>query len=618
MVASYKKVIFLLIQISTITWILCEENVNPLMIPNQVKLPHKCVVNIIMKYFKCGTFVTLVHSTNGTEDLISSLTSTNCYSLILKTFQSNRWLIPTEVYIIVAENYLKLSRGIAKLSKDVLWNPRAKFIVFLYNYASMDMDDIFDIFLLHKMYRIVVIREEINGTLLFSYLPFADDNCGMDFVASEDLVHIGECNDVATVECFPETQTDKLSNCRFKVVASEDVPNFIFDTQNYVRGGKFIQGLEQYVLETFEEKERVFIDYIVVPDNLRFGVVLPNGTATGLLGCLQQNQADIAAGGFILMKNRIDLFDFIWGYNYAAFSVFTPAFENNAWEDVYKEFNVLTWLLIFISYCSLTIAVKLLTKNQYDLTYLMLILWGYLVGNVNSKFSKQTGLKVIMISWIMFTCFICSFYNTALYSLITRYNRVLGHISDEQVFNLPYKPCISEATRTFFLFAFNQSLPTGKNYEECMYSETSLDFIASRKDLFGIEMEYIYSLHEYKYIDKNGNIKLDTWQFSINNVMCLYVTRGFPFLEDIQHYATQMFETGLLMNQLKKIRRSIGPPVTSYTKHFKKVSILDLRVHFTILLVGFLVATIILIFEIWYNNKLNKKNELERNIRFTH
>ncbi|KAJ0180370.1 hypothetical protein K1T71_003774 [Dendrolimus kikuchii] len=506
-----------------------------------------------------------------------------------------------------------------KLSQDIMWNPRAKFIVYLSDYDNTDMGDIFDIFLLHKMYRIVLIKDEINGTMLYSYLPFADDNCGIDFVVSEDLIHVGECTEVDTVECFPETHTEKLSNCRFRVVASEDVPNFIFETKNYVKGGKFIQGLEQYVLETFEEKEHVFIDYIVVPDKTRFGVVLPNGTATGLLSCLQHNQADIAAGGFILMKNRIDMFDFICCYNFAAFNVFTPAFEKNAWEDVYKEFSTITWILIFISYCSITIIIKQFSRNKYDRTYLMLRLWGYLVGNINSKFSRPKGIKFIMIVWIVFTFFICSFYNTALYSLITRYDHVLRHISDEQLSNLPYKPCISEATRTYFLFAFNQTLPDSQSYEECMYSESSLGFIASRKDLYGIEMEYTYTLHEYKYIDDNGNIKLDTWRFSINNVISLYVTRGFAFLVEIQHYARQMFETGLLMNQLEKIHRSIGPIIPRYTKQFKKVSILDLRVHFAILLLGSLMATILLIFEIWRGKKkLNERKISTANIRFTH
>lgn len=561
----------------------------------------ECIQSVIQKNFPCGSIMTLVDSKQDGE-LIQLLNSENyCYSFIVRSYEDGDLFIPTPVYIIRAKDVAEFTEGFLTITNDLFWNPRGRFIIELDTLEQEKVDMVFRILMKHKAYDVILIRKRNKDVVIDTYYPFKDNNCGEIL----EVATIGNCKDVAQLKWL-RNKNISLRNCTVRIAATQALPNFIFKNNHYNENGKQLLGLEQFILETIAEKEGIQLSYMLVEKHIIYGVVLPNHTATGLLANLQKSEVDIAAGGFILIRNRVLLFDYIWGYNYATLKVFTPAAGEEIWKDVYKEFTVETWILILIAY-SLVVVVStmkrrlLLSRSQNQMS-ISLRLWGYLFLNTSSKLSNDKRFRVIMLFWVWFTFFISNFYNTELYSLLTGRSQILRHISADRLRELPYEPCISLSTRTFYTYAFNTNLPEGWDNPECKTTNASLHYVMTRKNAYAIDIDYMFALNKYKYTDKDGILELDTWSFSTNYVIAMYLTRGFPLKHKFEYYALKMYETGLLsknLDQIYRIKNRHPPPI--HKIHFEKIRLADLRIHFYIHSLGSILSIMCFVMEIlWY------------------
>lgn len=580
--------------------IYCENSVSDKFLKNIYSKSTECIKTIVRNNFPCGYLITLVDSKKDGE-LMQSLNSDNdCYSFIIRSFEDNDWFIPAPMYVVRAKNVTEFAEGFLTITNDLFWNPRGRIVVELETLEEEKRDTVFHILMQHRAYDAILIRKSNTDFVIDTYYPFKDNNCGKKL----EMATIGDCKNVAHFKWLLNEEIS-LRNCTVKVAAAQDVPIFIFESSDYTENGKSLRGSEQLLLETIAEKEGFQLSYMLLDQTQRFGVVLPNHTATGLLAILQSSDVDIAAGGFILIRNRILLFDYVWGYNYAAFKLFTPAIGEEIWKDVYREFTGETWLLIVIAYCLVavisTMRLRLLLRKSQHQMCLALKLWGYLYINTSSKLCNDKRFRMIMVFWLWFTFFICNFYNTELYSLLTRRNQIQRHISVDRLHELPYEPCISVTTRTYYLFAFRQKLPEDEGIPECEFTDTALDYVATEKKAYAIELDYIYELNKYKYMDEDGVPILDTWTFSINNAIAIYLARGFPLIEKFQHHAWKMYETGLLKNNLDKINRLKNHPEPTLDIDFEKIGLSDLRIHFSILMLGYLLSMLCVVLEmLWY------------------
>lgn len=568
----------------------------------------ECIKSIASKYLPCRTMMTLVNSNMNVHDLIKAISNGNCYSLIIKSFEETDWLIWTDVYIISSRDKYEFISGLLRLRRNLMWNPRAKFIINIQDLKVDDISALFNTFSNNKIYNVVLLGNKYDNTI-YTYYPFSNGACNEDL---QNPVLLGHCKDIENIsKIFKNDVPDIIDNCTFKVVASEDIPNFIFETSNFTVFGEHVLGIEQYLLSIIAENENVKFKFILKPQNYTYGFVLQNGTATGLLQYVQDGEADIAAGGFVLVKNRIETFDYIWGLNYGIHKIFTPTNAEIIWDDVYKEFNSATWVLIFLIYCLILIIFILkrstMSKTHQNRTYLALRLWGYLCGNPSSKLSKEKSMRILFVWWILFTFFVVNFYTTTMFSLITRRVHVKSNLNPDKLEELPYNPCIANETRLFISFVYNKTLPMNANNEFCEDSETTLDFIVSRKDLYTVNMEYAYLLNEYKYIDEEGFSKLDLVEFYHQHTTAFYFNRGFPYIDKISKYLRRISEAGLLKKQLQNILQHGQIVRHRRKKKFRTINIPDIVLHFFFLLGGYALSLVVFFIEIILQRKIMRK-----------
>lgn len=551
----------------------------------------QCVLRILNNYFDCNDSITLVFSNSNSDKLIKAINNYDCYTIRVRSFKFQDWLVRTNGYIIIVEDVNGLPNDMNELTRDTLWNPRARFIFLFYNVEHTDLKKSFELFSKLNIYEVILLNQMYNKDIeLHTYFPFHDNECGKSF---DKIVNLGICGLTSNeTELFSNnSERISLQNCSITVMANEDVPNIILDTSNFTVLGKYVSGLEQYLLDTIAAIEKITIDYRYSTADVMFGVVLPNRTTTGILNTLQNGDVTMAVGGFVLIKNRIEIFDFIWGYNYAKFILLTPTNDENVWKKVYREFGLQTWLLIILAYFCMSIftfvSKGMWLSKRFDCLIINMKLWAYFYGQTDRRLLQETKPKAIVILWALFTFFIFSFYNTAYYSLITGHVKEQRIIETDEINSIPYKPCVSDPIRIFYKYAYNFKLPEGSNNPDCRYTESAMNTVASRKDSYAIEMDYSYKLREFKYVDEDGNDMMDTWSFSQDSVMSVYITRGFPLKEKFQRYALYIYESGLLQRHSSIIYSRKLNSMQRYSKQkFKRIHVSDFRIHYAILMIG--------------------------------
>lgn len=567
--------------------------------------PARCITRIVRSNFPCGIFISLINTQIDHDKLQQNLNKqNNCYTFIQRTFEYTGWLVPTDVYIIKTEDVNEYITGMTELSADTLWNPRANVIVAIKNINDENVTTVFKTLLKYNVYKAVILQLKNDMHQVLSFRTFKQNYCGTKF----DVAKLGNCK--YNSKNFFQKVPSSLRNCTLRMAVSQIMPYFILAPNKVVINDEELYGIDQFLIETIAEKQGLRTKIVfILPKKQGLGMVYKNHTTTNLLKYIRNNRADVAGGGMQLVNNRAQMFDYIWGFHFASYNLYLPVMGEDIWKDIYKEYSPVTWFLIVFAY-SLVMVICLLTqiiifkKTSYqELAWIPLSLVGYLFLNTGHRLSKYTKHRTILVFWIWFAFFICHFYSTALYSLITTRQQSLLIVSEDNLHQLPYEPCISFTTRQFLKLAFNQTLPRDWNNPKCIHSEDALDYVASSRNAYTLEKEYVYMLKKHTFLDDLGRPTLESFVFTPNNPMVFFLPRGYPLLHQFQYDALKIYETGLMENHISKIY-SNNTIETEVKTHYTKLLLQDLNIHFVLLLLGLLVAIICFGIEVFWDKQL--------------
>ncbi|CAH0748037.1 unnamed protein product [Diatraea saccharalis] len=573
-------IIYNLLQLS-----FCEQFYDLMKIENDTVTTSTCILGILEQHFPCNTYITLVTDDEDDKNLIGNINERKCFSVIVRTYHKKGWFIYNNVYLIMTTNIDNLKASMLQLKSETFWNPKARFIFTTQNCSDTEINNIFHLFLTYKIYDVIFLVQAKRATYVYTYFPFEDGRCG-DNTAP---VKIGNCKDAVNNTVYFQTKGIKhFRKCKFRVIKFAD--------QN------ILPILEQYILDDFAIKANFTLTYEKLETEKNFGVVLPNGTTTGLLGYLDRNEADIAMGSAVLFKNRADLYDFISGFHFASFNLYSSAVGDERWKTVYMAFDVETWLLIiffyFIMISMCIVLLNLSPKISYNHSYIFLHLYGYFLGNGTVLFFKTKRLRTIMISWIWFTFLTSSFYNSDMYSLVTDHMTYKRQISHDKLNTVPYKPCISYVISTFFFFAYNEVMPENIDNPLCNTEDGSFNVVASGTNLYTVQLKSFYTSKEKEFLNIYGKRMLDSWDFTGDILFCFYIYKGFVLKDQLQMHALRMFDAGIttVYNNWLNPEQAID---NRKNKSFKQFVMKDLQIHFGVLFVGSMISTFVFLYEIY-------------------
>lgn len=574
---------------------LSEDHISTIYNEHENNSAVRCILKVMKNQIPCHTVVTMIYSPEDINYLIETISKSECYTLAIRSFKDLNWPVKTSAYVIITEDLEELADGISLITTHSFWNPRARIICHIHDIQYNEINEVFSLFIKYRTYDVIFLTNNEQNAEVFTYYPFEDGYCGKKF---DNAQLISYCSNFSSADdFFPNKYKNRMKNCTIRVLVSEDIPNIIIATVNNVTK---VRGFEGFIIENTARREHLNIEYTIATKK-NLGAVLPNHKATGLLASLQSNEADIAAGGFVLIKNRADIFEVVYGYNFATFNLYTAANRDPVWIRLDIEFDVQTWILIIVSFCVITIvliAFVRFSKIIYSASDIILNIWAILyLSNGSKSLFNITKLRLIVTSWVWFSFFVSSFYTTALYSYMTAFVIPVRHISPDNLNSLPLKPCVSDHIREHFKYAYNQTLPQNARIANCSYSETTLDTVASRTDLYAVEMTYNYDIRRSRFIDEKGFPKLDAWSFPAVNVLAIHVSRGFPLTNKFQLLALRLYEGGFLKHYADEILHKSNA-VISKPKIYRNIRLGDLKVHFLVLLTGTIISTLCLFAEL--------------------
>lgn len=575
-----------------------------------------CIVSTSLKHIPCGTQFTLVHSTYFIDGVNILLNNKSCYSFLSRSFEVMEWWTWTDVYIFFTKNYHEIYVSLTVLSKDIFWNPRAHFFVIVNDLHKSEYLNVFNMLLNLNILNILLITKSNGKFNALTFHPFDEGICARSIYKIEE---INDCTNIHSIKMNYTHLEHSLQNCTMNVVAIEDVPNVTLKPK---KGDTFFStnevGIEQYILDNIAQQENLTMKYIYFDLNQEHGVVLPNLTMTGVLGYLHNNSADIAIGGYTLLENRVRLLEFFSGYSKSSLCIFAPTLGEEKWKRVYQGFDIGTWFLIGLSFIFATIVIMITRRiflGDEDRKIIILKIWGYLYGQTDVGLIKSKKTQKIVMFWIWFTFFITSFYNSALCSLLTRNIEVNLEIDTTSLFDLPLEPCIAKPIRFLYKFLFNETLPKNTN-SGCKSHYEALDTVANNTNYYCLEMDYTYYMREPYYKDVNGKSKLNILHITNDLMFAMYTARGFPLHDKFQRYTTYHAESGLLKRQQSLIYHQYVTPSKHHKKIFTTFRLSDFRIHFALLIIGYIISFICFTVELTLN-KISQKSPKSNNCFLT-
>ncbi|XP_045485244.1 uncharacterized protein LOC110995643 [Pieris rapae] len=443
-----------------------------------------------------------------------------------------------------------------------------------------ELKKIFRKLLKYHIFNVTVLTQINKAQGSWTFYPLKDGNCLSNY---DKLEYLGSCvnNDI-----FPVAKD--LRNCTVLVTG-----NKIVDKKSYIN---YIQYLEEYLIRVSAKAIGVKIKYSYEDYDTNDGEVLNNYTSIGMLNYLQKRKADIVFGGFFLTERRAWVYDFISGYKYTSIKQIIPNWGQKRWKTLYRTFRTKIWYLIacaFISITLITMAISYYCLHIKNISRIPLHLFDYFFGHSDRNLFKVKKLRIILISWVFFTFFIASFYNSEIVSLLTKPRYEPQSYSNEELKQNGYKTCISDSFRTYNKIVYNITEPDAQ-VPECKNTEDVLNTITTR--------ENYYTVADYSQFQKNlchYNARFDETDM-LNNIMyALYTNKGFFLKEKFKRIVSAIFESGIIQDS--HIYSLISKGCAKQTHHseqtYKVLSLHDLQLTFYILLTGYLISLVVFLIE---------------------
>lgn len=230
-------------------------------------------------------------------------------------------------------------------------------------------------------------------------------------------------------------------------------------------------------------------------------------------------------------------------------------------------------------------------------TYLALTLLGYMFNNTSSRLIRIRKLRVFVTIWIWLTFFITNFHNSATYKFLTSEHKTISGPDKDLTYVLSLKPCISNKIRGMYKLIYNETL-FGSWGTMCKDTNAALDTVANSEEFYTIVMKDSYKMRKSKYFHKDGNEKIDVIPLPNDVMLAMYTRRGFPLHEKFQKYARYHAEASLIQQYKARIFHTYNIFHKHIGKQFHILNWSDLRRHFCILFIGYIISFICFIVEI--------------------
>lgn len=329
---------------------------------------------------------------------------------------------------------------------------------------------------------------------------------------------------------------------------------------------------------------------------------LKNGRYTGSLGAVVYKNVDISANGRFLIEYESNSIEFTNPVSNDQVCVVVPkSLKIPQWIKIFRCFQTDTWILLIFIWNSCVGFWFLLRKYRAYKSSSVLMEMIAIFLTIPTQISQQLSHRIFLASCMGFTVIVTSIFQGSLVKSFT----TTSYYPDINTLNKLDKSGLQIATSLKVFENDNSPLIKRLQSKIISHNSSSLERAAIFRDVAGVERrEDAKLLISKEYIKSNGYPLVHIVNECPSSYFVAYIVpKGSPFLPRINNVITKFFEAGFPSKWYNDIFDGIilETRKKNYSQNNEKpFNLKDVQVAFYILLIGFLIAAIIFLLELYF------------------
>nr|XP_034834264.1 uncharacterized protein LOC117990877 [Maniola hyperantus] len=572
-----QKIILLLLLIHFINFALSD---NPFLFGTESSTQNTksaiCVLKLSEKYFVekkalRGSIVIInIQSYTSTTEalLLQTLHSGKKYSIMVKNGfrpHANASHFPEKAknYMMILENKTDLVIHLNQLRSLPSWNPLAKSVAYYQlkpqedgENAAIKLINVFHDFKILKT--IILINSPINDDITaYSWSPYSDDNCASQ---CKSVYILDKCknNNIKQFEPQREMFPSDLKGCPLITYAVISEP-YVMPPERKVTNTiwsdayEFQKGGEINLVKIISQFTNMSLIIRVSDKEENWGVIYPDGRATGAYGMLKNDSVDLVIGNIEVTQTIRKWFHPTVSYTQDEMTWCVPKAKPAAtWDNFIIIFQWTTWVATAVSiivmgnifhYLYYKQNNEKITKwptNSILMTFSMLLGWG-------ARFEpKSSVFRILIFVWLCFSLNMAISYESFLRSFLIhpRFEKQISTESDLIQSGIPLGG--REIYRSYFETNNASGFYLYRKYNSTTFSE------GIRRAAFGRNFAVVSSRRQAVYMDQKlgkGAPLIYCFPESDNLYkygVVLLARQWFPMLERFNNIIRSVSENGLI------------------------------------------------------------------------
>ncbi|KAL0820512.1 hypothetical protein ABMA28_006370 [Loxostege sticticalis] len=382
----------------------------------------------------------------------------------------------------------------------------------------------------------------------------------------------------------------------------EDMHYYLTIDEKYTNGKC---GMDAFVMHDILRYYQFNTSFPEISYDGGYGYVF-NKTATGSLRQLLQNEFDISFNSrFMVQYLDEDKIDFL---HYVSFDSICAVLKTpetlSIWYYTYLFIRPSTWavFLTLLVLCSVTNKVfdrlrKLMGKKTDSSNIIDLVSIGVFGCYYNKRIKASIlGAVCLLVSIVLYALF--QGHVNYVYATLVRHHRI-------KTLRELHKTDIKIHTSTSFYNLIGSDFTPEQIVVNA--NKTTGDVLTGNMATLQRKLDVILEIVRY-YSDEDGwPLMYLVPECYCNNFLSYITKKGFPFTNEIQAYIMMLLESGLPDAYYRFTQYALQLPITknfykprSLPRPFTPSDLLEFRIAFCLLCVGYLVSTIVLVVERWW------------------
>jgi len=543
-------------------------------------------------------------------------------------------------------NVIQDIRGqLIRLKSNSAWNARAYFVVIITQPGGLpsqnrtiletQMVQVFAEFWKYNVIDVIVLLQstkllrsrETPAIEVYTWFPYSETGrCAqvIDCVLLDVWItnQDGVGNFLHNAFLFPPKIPKYFLGCPFRVSTFESEPFVMYPSYNKDdKALTYKGGLEIEFLQMIQKATNITIVFREPPSDGKWGVLLDNGSWTGVLREVLEGVSDVALGGLYYRCHITDVIECATPYMHDALIWYVPCAQPNPrWASLSRVFKLSLWLGFIVGYITVSIITwafvqicnKFATAENKSSTYTttakcFLNLWAVILGvSATENIPRKAVIRTVFLSWVVYSLAVNTIYQTFLTSYMVdpglqHQISSVGELLDSRLEIGIYN-------------SFDSLMPDlrNKQYERRLIYD-DIEDCARRLAAKG-DFAFLYSkintdyMTAVRFVDSNGHPQFCHMDENFSpQYVTLSVRKGSPMLTKYNDVIQRVVEGGLLDQcwRVIKFKATLlaAKNLTVPIGHFTPLSTEHLQSAFYILILGCVISLVSFSVEIFFHKR---------------